>query len=475
MRLFWTALLVLLFGAGAPAQPRGYLTTPLELAIIRDKAARGLQPYRGAAAQVLELAGRPWRFPLQEIVYCPSADEPAWIDDQGGVPILYAKALAFHLTGRIQWAEEVRIILERIMTGVREIRDSRKQQCQLNFSWGTPELVASADLIEDYWSEKRCTGSISPFSQDPRVGSGPCKQLFQNWLAKNPYTWVSPSYGMHNWGTAAAAAQGYIAEYLWDRPDIRLVHRNPRFRNGGKPYFFSPAEAYSFAKKTMLESMNGYTASFGSSRSCDLLEDGPDQDPSLGPPVKSQITETGIVAADARRRQKCNIRRYDGTYQNYPQLALDHLTAFCELLWRRGDSSCYDNVDWSDQPGFSYLDLKGRRRVTHLRPGRGSLERAINAIIVDSNTPWTRRGGLTVAYRYYLLHKQFPETDLTKWKQFVVAAEADCSQGICFGGLTHGLAPGEIPAPPPTVDPPLPDPHRVRRSSKERGSVQPGP
>ena len=433
---------------------RGYLTTPQELASIRRNADRGIEPYKSVVSDVLSAARSSWSFPLEAVASCGGADDPRWIDNDGGAKIVYSKALAYHLTGDRNYADEVKQILQEVMTNVLEITTG-KRQCQLNFGWGTPEFVAAADLIEEYWKGMTCQGPLSTRHGDNQLGRGDCKWLFQNWLVKNPYYIVSMTHGINNWGTAAAVTTGYIADYLWDRTDVELVHRNPSYINGGKSFGFSPAQAYLHVKKHMLDSMNGYAVSYGSSRSCDLMSDSPDQDLSLGPPVKSQITATGILPADARRQEKCNIRVYNGDYQNYPQINLDNLIAYCELLNRRGDSSCFDNIDYSDAPNFLFQDKRGKSWATHLRPGRGSLERAIDAIITDAGTVWKREGGLTVAYRYYRKNKRLPQTQLSNWERFIVERGAgDCSQSICFGGLTHGFAQAEDPGPPPTVPPP---------------------
>jgi len=124
------------------------------------------------------------------------------------------------------------------------------------------------------------------------------------------------------------------------------------------------------------------------------------------------------------------------------------------MLWRRGDPSIFDNLDMTELPDFRYRDPKGNSRSTHLYPGRGSIEKAINAII-NAGTPWKHDGGLEVAYRYYYDHKRQPDTDLGKWLQ-EIDRPTGVNQEICFSTLTHGLAANEPPAAPPTVPPPTP-------------------
>lgn len=426
----------------------GYLTTPQELFVIKDKADQGIEPYRSVVADVLAWADKSWDYTLEANVTCPGANDPAWNDNGGGTPILYGKALAYHLTGESRYAEAVKNILQRIMTDVKTI-SLDDGQCQLNFGWGTPELVASADLIEDYWKAKTCSGPTSTLYTDMTIGSGPCKVLFQNWLVKNPYYVVSDSaeISMSNWGAAATNATAYIADYLWDRPNVRLISRNSAT---GKESALTPGEAYAHANRLALDRMNGYGVAYGS-HSCDFLSDSQQSDEWA--PVKSQITENGIIPEDARRGEDCNIPQYNGQYQTYPQTHLGNNIQQCELMLRRGDRACYDNVDNTDIPNYTFVDPRGVTRTTHLYSGRGSIERAIQAIIVDTNTEWRHDSALEVAYRYYYAHHTLPGFE--NWFGQIGRSDG-CAVDICFGTLTHGLAPGENPGLPPTVPPPQP-------------------
>lgn len=431
-------------------QSRGYLTTPQELDVIKQKATDGLEPYKSAVANVITWADRPWDFPLQANETCQDADNPAWLDDNGGIPILYAKALAYHLTGEERYAEEVQTILQQIMTEVRTIT-LNDPQCQLNFGWGTPELVATADLIDAYWQDHTCSGPTSTLYKDITIDTGDCKTLFQNWLAKNPYYVVSYAAAtrQNNWGAAATTATAYIADYLWDRSEIKLIHRNPRQVNAGVEQPLSPSEAYALAMQQMFARMNGYGVEYGDN-ACDFLK-GSQQDKRWAP-VKSQITENGIIPEDARREESCNIPHYNGKYQNYPQLYISLNIQQCELMLRRGDNSCYENIDNTDIPDYSYADPDGVIRTTHLYAGRGSLERAIKAIIVDADTEWKHESALEVAYRYY--HGRHKLEGLEQWSQYFERRPSEYDQDICFGTLTHGFALDETPGLPPTVPAP---------------------
>jgi hypothetical protein len=196
----------------------------------------------------------------------------------------------------------------------------------------------------------------------------------------------------------------------------------------------------------MFDRINGYGIEYFSSDSCDYLNGA--QQNSQWLPVKSQISENGIIPEDARREENCNIPAYNGQYQNYPQVHLGNNIQQCELMLRRGDSSCYDNVDKSDLPNYTYLDPNGVFKSTRLVPGRGSIERAIKAVIVDSGTEWRHDSALAVAYRYYYEHHT-----LSGFEQWAGQLDrvSDCAQHICFGMLTHGLAPGEAPGKTPVT------------------------
>lgn len=432
------------------SESRGYLVTPGELIVIKQKADQGIEPYASAVDKVIDWAQKKWEFKVDKHEKCRSADDPTWNDFDEGIVILYAKALAYHLTGNQKYAAEVKEILQHIMTGVITISIDQ-QQCRLNFGWSTPEFVGAADLIEDYWDNTTCTGPISTLYDKATISSGNCKILFQNWLVKNPYYVISYSAldSQSNWGAAATNALAHIADYLWDRPNVLLVHRNPRQVKEGVNTVFTPAQAYAYANQIMIDRMNGYGVSYGSSSSCDYLS-GPEQDPKWEP-VKSQISEKGIIPEDSRREEVCNIPQYNGEYQNYPQIHLGNNIQQCELMLRRGDASCYDNIDNTDIPNYTFIDPDGVRRSTHLYPGRGSIERAIKAIIIDANTKWHHDSALELAYRYYYNYHSLP--GFQEWFQ-QLDRPSGCGQHVCFGTLTHGFAVDEVPELPPTVSPP---------------------
>ena len=426
----------LVVGQGAEAAfANGFMTTPEELQSIVSLAARNVEPHRSAVLEVLDWANQDWNYPIASLVSCRNADHPEWNDNEEGIPILYAKALAYHLTGDEIYAIEVTNILERIMTEVERI-DLEEAQCRLNFGWSTPELVASAYLIEGHWHNLQCTGPASTVYGDTTMTTGRCRTLFQNWLVKNPYYVISYTAvdAQSNWGAAATNATAHIAAYLLDRTDVTLIHRFPEEINGGETISLSPLKAYHYANALAINRSNGYNVEYMSVESCDYLT-GDQQDPNFAP-VKSQIAENGILPEDARREESCNIPEYDGAYQNYPQLFLGNLIQQCELMLRRGDSSCYDNIDNTDIPDYEFVDKSGTARTTHLRPGRGSIVRAIDAIIVDSATEWRHDSALAVAYSYY--RDQHTPEQVEAW-YYEIDRIGECAQDICFGMLTHSI------------------------------------
>ena len=100
-----------------------------------------------------------------------------------------------------------------------------------------------------------------------------------------------------------------------------------------------------------------------------------------------------------------------------------------------------------------FIGPDGSLKTTHLYPGRGSIERAIKAVIVDSNTEWRHDPALQIAFRYYFDKHTLPGFEL--WEAELEDLEASCGQDVCFGALTHGWAiEEETPGPPPAVSPP---------------------
>jgi len=214
---------------------RGYMTTPQELVVAAHKAAQGIQPYKGARDQVLSFAGSPSDWPYGAISGqqdCSGTMTPSYIGN--GAPLIFAKAMAYHLTGDSQYAADVRSkIMDLTDTYGYGTAYSGGNQCILNLSWYIPSWIMAADLIQDYsgWS-----------SSD--------KQTFQHWLAFELYQkvdWASDR-GSNNWGSAGSATAGMIADYLTGS-GLLLTDRN-----GGQ---LTPGQAYAQAKQQQLDRING--------------------------------------------------------------------------------------------------------------------------------------------------------------------------------------------------------------------------
>jgi hypothetical protein len=94
-------------------------------------------------------------------------------------------------------------------------------------------------------------------------------------------------------------------------------------------------------------------------------------------------------------------------------------------MLRRGDSACFDNVDTTNIPEYTFTGLDGERKTTHLYPGPGSIR-------YDFKNS-TLRG-------------------FEAWAEELEVGEVSCGQDACFGALTHGFAiEEEHSSPRPTV------------------------
>jgi hypothetical protein len=374
---------------------RGYMTTPQELILIAQKAAQNIEPYHTAVEALLTFAGEPDYWPYGTITgerNCSKPLQPEYIGK--GSPLIYAKAMAYHLTGNSAYAAAVRVRL-------RDLTDtygyggeiySGANQCILNLSWYLPGWIMAADLIEDY-SDWRTTD----------------KQLFQQWLADEIYSktaWASRNR-INNWGTAASATSGMIADYLADSPYLL---------EGA-----TPPTAYAEHKQRQLDRMNG---SWQGDSECNVWG----------------IREHGGIPDELRRGASgCEaqwIVDQDASW-TYTQTHLEGLVTHAEFLLRRGDNSIYENIS-SD--------------------GSGSLLKAIHFIINNPADPsksinWknNHKPTLEVTYRYYRDAPTAKQLRVGQPDRFIGGKSG---QMLHFGTITHGFAPDENPELPPTVPPP---------------------
>jgi len=379
------------------SRSRGYMTTPLELISIARKAEEGIQPYKDAVDALLEYAGEPDSWPksfrsISGPQNCKETEQPSYIF--GGSPLVYAKAMAYHITGDSAYAEEVR---ERIL----DLRDtygfggdifSGANQCILNLSWYMPGWIMAADLIEDY----------PAWTPDD-------KYQFQEWLAREVYVktaWSSRSR-KNNWGSAGSATSAMIADYLWDTPILF---------NGE-----TPGEAFLEHKQYQLDRMD--TIERFDSR-CDIWG----------------IQWYGGIPDELRRGSSgCEaqwIVEQDASW-TYTVTHIQGLVMHAELLLRRGDTSIYEHMS---------------------EDGSGSLLRAIHFIInnpvkPEKSVPWDKRANqvLEVTYRYYQDVPSAKQLGIGQPDRFIGGPN---QQMFHFGTVTHGFNPSENPGLPPTVPPP---------------------
>ena len=416
-------------GDSVEGNSRGYLTTPQELHQIAAKARQNLEPYKSAFDQVLEVANQPWTWaPLTGLVACPSSGEPEYLRD--GSVLVYARALAYHLTGDEIYAREAMVRIEGLL-GIESFGEMGRaphevRRCQLVLSWAIPGFIRAADLLEDV----------------PAWRESDTKVRFQDWLAAVVYPTISftAEISVSNWGAAATNVSAYIADYLWDRPDVQLIS----FNRAGAPEpttARSPAEAYEHAIQLALGRMNGERVEGwgGSSECCDF-----------DPATKSMIRPDGGIPDELRRGSTgcAGTRIVENDKSNmYSQTHLQNLIAQAELLLRRGDSRLYDNIR-NDVKTITYRDSKRIVHTATLPAGRGSLKQAI-LFVLDApsfQVPRALKSAAEVAYRYYrhpaMLNAVLPSRPNSG------------SRAMAFETLTHGFAAGEDPGPPPSVPPP---------------------
>lgn len=418
------------------ADSRGYLTTPQELMQIRIKAGKGIEPYKSAVGQVLRDADRPWPWPaLSGEITCPSADEPAYIKE--GSRLIYAKALAYQLTGQARYAQEVQTRIAALLGigsfGPPGNTQKPDRECQLILSWSIPGFIRAADLLES----------------DREWQASGIKPRFQTWLAEVVYPTISFSaeVAVSNWGAAATNASAYIADYLWDRPELRLVSYN-RLDAGEPTTARSPAEAFEHANHLALDRVNGSRAEGrgGSSSSCDF-----------DPATKSMIRPDGGIPDELRRGSTgcAGTRILENDHSNmYSQTHLQNLIAQAELLLRRGDRRLYDNLAQAPA-AFTYIDGHGAAHTVTLPAKRGSLHQAILFILTAPSfqTPRALKTAAEVAYRYY--------RDPAMKAAIAASRPNSGERAMAYETLTHGFAEGENPGPPPTVPPPGAGPQRT--------------
>ena len=163
------ASLVAICAAPAPVSgtSRGYLTTPGELAEIKKKADRNIEPYKSAVAGVLTSARGNFLTPASGTVNCSASSLPQYLVH--GAPLAYAAALAYRLTGEVGYAQKVKQGIAGLyqITGLAEGGD-----CPLTFGRHIPSWIKRPTCSRDTgrarkrrpfrtglppWSIRRCS------------------------------------------------------------------------------------------------------------------------------------------------------------------------------------------------------------------------------------------------------------------------------------------------------------------------------
>lgn len=205
----------MLAAGSALAQAMGNLTSYEALNAFQAAANSGIAPFRGDRDTLLNQANASWSWGTisGEIItteqdgnkYChPRGNSSVTEYLKGGGPDVYAKALAYRLTGGTAYASEVRQrILDLVDThtysGLNGELYSGSNQCILDLAISISIWIESALLIADYapWSAGDATS-------------------FKNWLAAQVYpkvAWAS-RVRKNNWGAAGSLTASVIANYV---------------------------------------------------------------------------------------------------------------------------------------------------------------------------------------------------------------------------------------------------------------------
>jgi len=370
------------------------------LRAIKKKADSGIEPYKSAVSSLLSYVGSPTNWPYGTV-------DPTNRDVlQNAAALVYAKGLAYNLTGDSAYAASAREkILQMSSTTTCANDYSGGNGCILTLSRHVPGYITGADLIEDYtgWS----------------AGD---KATFQSWLKNQVYRftdWASDTRST-NWGAVGSAATEYIADYLANS-NLTLVDRD------GKS--FTPHGAYVEARQRALDRVNSNSYMYNS--------------------VCSNTTGLGIrwyggiPEETGRGTTGCDgqyLLTTDSSY-SYMHAHLSGTVLQAELLLRRGDHSLFDNIK-SD--------------------GSGSILRAILYVIANPNDPnapthwysWmdSRKSIIEISYRYYRNSAIAKQLGIGTSSRNIDGAGNTAMPH--FGTLTHGFAVGENPGPPPVTPAP---------------------
>jgi len=357
-------------GLAAPASlgPRGYLTSLPELARIKAQADKGVEPYASAVAATVGYAdkllgmARTYNVPVSYLFDHTKTNYPDWMCDMNTAA--YGMALAYRLTGKVIYAEQARQFIQAIQK-CRNMNLTYQRQAMLNVSVNIPKFVYAADLLEGWegWA------AID-------------RRQFQDWICQIAYPLsrrgLTQSQG--NWHAWAEGACLAFADYCWDRPDLQFKSEDPN-----ETVVFTAAEAWAYARQEFFNQANGYNGASNSTAAdnfvlyqADILK-------------KSMIRPDGGVPDELRREQAPESTYISKDYNlshNYMGYHRDGLLVTCEIAYRRGDASLYENIcTASDQ---HYVAETGA--VVTLPVGRGSPREMLTFMLANEE-----RGGLALS------------------------------------------------------------------------------
>jgi len=223
MRVLTRVAIALTLGASstlATADPKkgdGFVISGSEVAEIAKLARKGVQPERDLANRIISDAEESWPYGwvgkrFGTVRNNSGSKRCVRLDDSRTEHILtqsahriYAKALAYNLTGEGVFAKQARSLLMSFAgsSGFNEVDGTANytgaNQCALDLSLFLPLMIDAAILLERYpgWN---------PYHKDK----------LQRWLADVPYktTAAIARTRKNNWGNAAALASWSIGHYL---------------------------------------------------------------------------------------------------------------------------------------------------------------------------------------------------------------------------------------------------------------------
>lgn len=399
-----------------PAPPaaggsRGYLTTPDELRVIKQKADQYIQPYKASYDSLMSYVRSPSYWPVIDFTgvdVCGSRDSM-----QDGAALVYAKTLAYHLTGDSSYAASARVHILQMArsSAVSYEYGGGGNGCPLTLSRHAAGYIVAADLLAGYsgWTAAD-------------------KTLFMDWLNNHVYhlvDWASDERST-NWGGDGSNAAGVLADYFANSG--RLL----RDRNGTQ---WTARDAYLEAKNMQLHRMNGTNdhstgapyprmknsvcRNFQPTNTTDGYAHG--IQPSGGIPEETGRGSTGCSGT---------VLLDDDSAWTYMHTTLTGMVMQAEMLLRRGDRSMYDNINSAS---------------------RGSLERAMVFTVTPFGAFDSRSSIFELGYRYY-------RNPVIGASIGIGGSRSIAGSGntvfLHFGTLTHGFAPNENPGPPPTVPAP---------------------